>query len=95
MNDLRALYAVIDTAALDQADEIERQIKRNPVEQIEIGIAVDDHEAQGLGLPCAGAHGALIGLVVTQIDVPFRIVPRGSTVATAGAADERERGNRL
>ena len=80
---LRGIYARIDQAAAETLALIRQQAP----EEIEIGIATDDHEARSLGWPCVGAHAALAGLVVARCGVPARIVPRGSTVATAAAAD--------
>jgi hypothetical protein len=57
---------------------------------IEIGLAADDHEAQALGWPCVGAQEAMLGLVVARCRRPVRIVPRGSTVATAAATDAHD-----
>lgn len=85
---LRALYRAIDRAANEAMAELGRAIKqRGAPEVIELGLASDDHEARSLGLPCVGAHAALLGLVAARLDVPVVIVPRGSTAATAGAAD--------
>ncbi|MBF0250593.1 MAG: hypothetical protein HQL35_08210 [Alphaproteobacteria bacterium] len=57
---------------------------------IELGVASDDAEAQSIGWPCVGAHRAALGLAVARgmaEGYTFAIVPRGSTVATAAAAD--------
>lgn len=58
---------------------------------IEIGYPADDHEARELGMPCVGAWRAMLSRVLPHFD-PARIVlvPRGSTPATAAAADTRE-----
>jgi len=86
--ELRALYRQIERAADEAVGDMRALIKkRGAPEEIELGIASDDHEAQSLGLPCVGAHAALLGLVAARLDVPVIIVPRGSTPATAGAAD--------
>lgn len=58
---------------------------------IELGLSADDHEAQSLGWPTASAHAAVIRRVVESL-LPrlrhlIRIVPRGSTPASAAAAD--------
>lgn len=55
--------------------------------EIELGYAVDDIEAQTLGWPCASAHYIALGMMIAQLNRPVRLVPRGSTVATAAAAD--------
>lgn len=58
-------------------------------ELIELGLASDDHEAQGLGWPTASAHAAvmrrLIEIAPDDVRESIVLVPRGSTVATAAA----------
>ena len=58
---------------------------------IDLGLSTDDHEAQSLGWPTASAHAAVIRRVVETLPHGLRhlirIVPRGSTVASAAAAD--------
>lgn len=85
--DLRALHAKIERAASEALAVIAEQ----KPEEIELGIVADDHEAQGLGWPCVGAHAAVLGLVVARAGIPVRIVPRGSTPATAAAAEAHGR----
>ncbi|MCA3367750.1 MAG: hypothetical protein INF79_19260 [Roseomonas sp.] len=58
--------------------------------EIEIGYAVDDAEAQSLGWPCAAAQHASLGMVVARLGRPVRLVPRGTTHATAAAADAHD-----
>jgi transcriptional regulator with XRE-family HTH domain len=79
---------------LKAAAEMAAAIEKSQAEAIEIGLASDDHEAQQppLDWPCATAQLQAIGLAVAQTDKPVRIVPRGSTPATAGAADINEKG---
>ncbi|HVI92336.1 MAG TPA: hypothetical protein VM659_28865 [Dongiaceae bacterium] len=87
IDELRELYTRIEEAAGAASDQIEALIKKDgEPEEIEIGLADDDHEARQLGLPCVGAHEALIGLIVASFPgARFKIVPRGSTPATAAA----------
>lgn len=85
---LRELYARIEHVA-DETVRLFNDLGDEP-EEIEIGIASDDAEAQSLGWPCVGAQAASIGIAVARLDVPVRVVPRGSTVATAAAADIHE-----
>ncbi len=82
--ELRRLYAQIGRAAEEALAVINAA---DGADAVEIGLASDDHEARALGWPCVGAHSALLGLVAVLATVPVEIVPRGSTVATAGAAD--------
>ena len=88
IDELRELYTRIESAADASLEEIKAMVnKRGNPGVIELGIAVDDHDAKLLGWPCVGAHGAVLGLVAARIDLPITIVPRGATVATAAAAD--------
>lgn len=95
LDELRDLYAKIEEAASNASDKIEALIDANgEPEELEIGLATDDHEARQLGLPCVGAHEALVGLVIAGFPgLRFKIVPRGSTAGTAAAADANNRGN--
>lgn len=58
-------------------------------EQIELGCATDDHEAQSIGWPTASAQMAMTGRLLGKLDPEHRalvkVVPRGSTPATAAA----------
>lgn len=83
IDELRALYAQIEQAAGQALKVIEEQAP----DDVELGIAADDSEAQGLGWPCVGAQAAMLGLVVARCGRPVRIVPRGSTLATAAAIE--------
>ncbi len=81
--ELRALYARIEHAA----EEALAVIAAHPdAGEIELGFATDDHEAQGRGWPCVGAQAAMLGIVAARCGRPVRLVPRGSTQATAAAA---------
>jgi hypothetical protein len=85
--ELRGLYARQKQAA----DEALKAIAGFPeVDKVELGYAVDDAEAQALGWPCAAAQHASLGMVVARLDRPVRLVPRGTTLATAAAADAHE-----
>lgn len=85
-DDLQRLYRQIESAAKQALVLLSSAADAT---EIEIGIASDDFEAQQLGLPCVGAHEALLGLVISCSDRPIKIVPRGSTTATAGAIQAR------
>jgi hypothetical protein len=41
------------------------QSQGSPAE-VELGLAVDDAAAQRLGLPCVGAHRAVLGMVIAR-----------------------------
>jgi hypothetical protein len=76
----------------------ERNHEPQPIEAhpdmkaVELGLSVDDHEAQSLGWPTASAHATVISRMTAllPLDLIDRIVivPRGSTVATAAAAEQ-------
>lgn len=85
--ELRALYARIEHAAAEALAVIAAHPDAG---EIELGIATDDHEAQGLGWPYCGAQRAMLGIVAARCGRTVRLVPRGTTVATAGAAEARE-----
>src|SRR5258708_36259129 len=82
INELRGLYARIEAAVASAIAEIRQQ----KPEQIELGLAKTDKEAKSLGLPCIGAHAALLAIVAARLDMPVAIVPRGSTKASKSAA---------
>lgn len=88
IDELRALYAKIERAADNLLAIIE---DADDDEEIEIGYASDDKEANGLGWPCAGAQHAAIGLTIARSDRDILLSPRGSTLATAAAADVHNR----
>lgn len=74
-SEMRTLWRSMMSAAQMAAETIEQ----SGVEETEIGLASDDHEAEHLGLPCVGAHRALLGMIIAMTDVRIAIVPRGST----------------
>lgn len=84
VEELRGLYARIEQAA---ARMLALRAERSDVDAVEAGIARDDAEAQALGWPCVGAQRAMLGIVAAQLDVPVRVVERGSTLATRAAVD--------
>jgi transcriptional regulator with XRE-family HTH domain len=84
IGELRTLYRQIEAAA----DAAIAAIAAQPgADAIDLGYCVDDHEAQSLGWPVAAAQWASLGLVIARVDRPVHLVPRGSTPATAAAAD--------
>jgi len=95
INNLVDLAAKIDIAAneaIDCIDEVASSCGERRT--IEIGLSSDDAEAQSLGWPCVGAHKAVSGLIVSRgmaAGYTFKIVPRGTTPATAAAADIHDR----
>jgi len=89
IEELRSLYARQRRAAEEAIGKIEAM--GDPPDAIELGLASDDAEAQSLGWPARGAHAAVLGMVAGRLKGrPVRIVPRGSTPATAAAADVHE-----
>lgn len=95
LRDLQQLWTVIDTAAVDAAEAMARDGILKAADGIEIGYPADDHEAEQLGLPSVGAWRQMLARLVDELMMlddefdPARIklVPRGSTPATAAAAD--------
>lgn len=79
-----------DKAAAEAVKVIRQSILQNGVpEIIELGMASDDYEAQQLGWPTVGAHGAVMRRVIRLLSrseaLHVYIVPRGSTIASAAA----------
>ena len=63
---------------------------------LELGLASDNAEAQTLGWPNANAHRTVIGMTAAQmaaLGIKVSVVPRGSTVTSAAAADAYDRGD--
>ena len=84
--ELRALIAA-QTRAAAEALAIVRDGKPD---EIELGYPANDHEARSLGWPCVGAWAAMAARVIAETDARASLVPRGSTPATAKAADVHE-----
>jgi hypothetical protein len=59
-------------------------------EFVELGYPADDYEARSIGWPCVGAWRAMAARVIAKSTHPVRLVPRGSTPATAAAIDARD-----
>jgi hypothetical protein len=91
IEELSAVYDLIESRADALCDQLE-QVAEGTV--VELGYAADDAEAQDLGWPCVGAQMAALRRVwEDQRDrLTIALVPRGSTSATAAAADAREVG---
>jgi transcriptional regulator with XRE-family HTH domain len=85
---LRDLVAMQERAA---AEALRLIASAESEAEIELGYPADDHEAQALGWPCVGAWFGMAARVVAGTDRPVILVPRGSTVATAAAAEAHER----
>lgn len=83
---LRALYAFQRRAA-DEALALAAKAPEGA--EIELGYAVDDAEAQTMGWPCASAQWTSLGMIAAGTDRQITLAPRGTTVATAAAADAR------
>lgn len=75
------------------ADETLEQFDAAAVGDVELGAASDDYEAAALGWPSASAQHQALALIAADMiadGVAVSVVPRGSTVATAAAADVHE-----
>lgn len=92
LDELRDLIIRQERAAAEIVAQIARLAKSHgAADEIEIGYPADDHEAQSLGWPCVGAWAAIAARVIAAAPVQVALVPRGSTPASAAAADEHER----
>lgn len=91
--ELRALYAKIEAAAEWSVKQYEDICKEagHPPSNVQLGLSSDDHEARQRGLPCVGAHAAMVGIVAARIASGVDVVPAGSTLATAAAAAADDR----
>lgn len=95
MTELAKLFAHIHAQAengLKILNEMTRKHGKPTV--IDLNLASDDAEARSLGFPCASAQAASLGILIglgMQEGHRFNVVPRGSTVAGAAAADEHDR----
>jgi hypothetical protein len=87
VTELRLLFTKIERTA-DEAAALFKNVP--PDAEIELGFAADDHEAQSLGWPCAGAQYASLGTIAARSHHSIRLVPRASTSATAAAVDAHE-----
>ncbi|MGI8526748.1 MAG: hypothetical protein ACR2K5_11345 [Pseudolabrys sp.] len=76
--ELRVLYAQIEKAADAAIAEISALMKEQKSDEIEMGLARNDAEAQQLGMPCVGAHRAMIGMVAATVPIKIAVVPRGA-----------------
>jgi hypothetical protein len=85
---LHGLYERIEESAVQSLAIIDElaNVDGHP-DSVELGLASDDYEARSLGWPCVGAQAAVLARVVARSPLPVKIVPRGSTTATVGAAD--------
>lgn len=86
IDDLRTLIAKQERAAAEAVAQMAKLARKHgaPAE-IEIGYPADDHEARHLGWPCVGAWRSMAARVVAASPMPIKLVPRGSTPATAAA----------
>ena len=76
--ELRALDAAIERAASLSLLQISSLCRREYAPAvIVLRDVLTDAEAQAQGLPCVGAHRAMLSRVVSRCARPIRIVPRG------------------
>jgi len=88
--ELRALADRQETAATAACEAWEAA---GEPASVQLGVASDDSEARQLGWPSAESHLAVARRVWEMLDgaAEVRVVPRGSTVATAAAIEAREK----
>ena len=92
IGELKALIAAQENASNQFLDMVKTISAQHGVpDVIELGYPADDHEAQALGLPCVGAWMAMAGRCVARSPIRIKLVPRGSTLATAAAMDAHQR----
>ena len=74
------------------ADEMVKLIKSKKMDEVELGLASDDYEAQQqpLGWPCVSAQAQVFGMVAGMVDIKIKIVPRGSTLGSSLAIEQHE-----
>lgn len=90
--ELRALAAEQQKAADNQVMLIKELVERHGTpDQIELSLSSDDREAQSKGWPCVGAERRTYALVAVAVDIAVALVPRGSTTASAAAADHYDK----
>lgn len=90
---LDAIHKLVSTqhraASEGAAVILARLYEHGMPEAIELGAATDDHEARSLGWPTASAHLATLGMTIAMLPPDLaeriRVVPRGSTPASAAA----------
>lgn len=98
LREMQQLWTIIDDAAVSAAEAITAGGILSRADEFEIGYPCDDHEAQALGLPCVGAWRQMLARIIDElmlVDENFdlsrvKLVPRGSTIATAAAIGGRE-----
>lgn len=90
--EIKALIAAQEKAASEALVKISSLAKQRGVpDMIELGYPSDDYEATVLGFPTASAWGAMAARVVAGSAIPIRLVPRGSTTASAAASDAHQK----
>lgn len=92
INELTRLIATQEqaaAAALEQIRTVSATQAAAP-EAVELGYPADDHEARSLGWPCVGAWRAMAARVIAASPAVICLVPRGSTLGTAGTSDARD-----
>ncbi len=85
---LRLLYRQISATAEQAMRHFVNfsQSQGSPAE-VELGLAVDDAAAQHLGLPCVGAHRAVLGMVIARAHgTRFLLVEQGAAAVANVAA---------
>ena len=92
LDELKALHATQRRAAATQI-RLMRSLARQhgEPEAVELALSSDDHEARSKGWPCVGAERMTYALVAARLDCRVVLVPRGSTPASAAAADAHDR----
>jgi hypothetical protein len=74
--ELRELYYRMRTAVRYGIKEITERRHQFGLKRIELAIASSDEHARELGLPCVGAHAAMLGMLAGRLTIETVIVPR-------------------
>lgn len=91
LSELRALHAKQRRAAAHQIALIRQLVRQHGApDAIELSLSSDDAEARQKGWPCVGAERMTYAMVAARVDLPYVLAPRGSTPASAAAADAHE-----
>lgn len=88
LNELAKLIQKQNEAVKQTLDLIGRS---KSVDEYEIGCPSDQIEANDMGWPSVSAFLVVAGHIIAEAAQDIKVVPRGSTVGTAAAADVQDR----
>jgi hypothetical protein len=88
LDELRSLIHKQSRAAAETLAQLSK-LSPGKLDEIELGYPADDYEAKELGWLCVGAWAAMAARVIAESKRKIKLVPRGSTPATAAAIEAR------